>query len=264
MHAILPLNAAMVTSYLSVWLYSSIRISAFFLIAPLFNQELIPSAVKIILAFAISMMLVPYISHSLSLNISIATDRGMLIILNQVIIGVAMGFIFKMTFEILTMAGQMIAIAMQLNLGEIYDPINHSNTNLIGMTYQIFGMLIFIVIGGPLILIGILDKSFLVMPIDGNFIAVGQIHEILKFSSFIFLDSLLLALPVIITLLIVSVGEMIIVRISTSFNIFTVGFFLSISIGLIVLIYCLPPSLKFFQQVIEKTFAFALHWELIK
>ena len=163
----------------------------------------------------------------------------------------------------LNLGGQFIATAMQLNFAQAYSPTDNSQTNVIGSFYQVFGMLIFITLHGPLILFELIHKSFIAMPLCASFISDHQIKALLNFSQCMFVFSLLLALPIMATMLIIDIGMAVISRLSTVFNIFTIGFPVSILVGSFTLIITLPQSLHYFIEILNRIFTFIVHWQMM-
>jgi flagellar biosynthetic protein FliR len=265
MSSLLPINVDEITPIISKCIYSSVRISSFFATIPLFSQLTIPNYFKIILTMLIAFIFSPIISvYSGHAVPEIFSGNGLLSVMQEALIGIGMGVIFKISFEVLNLAGEMIGTSMQLNFAQVYSPTDNSETNILGSFYQIFGMLVFISLHGPIILFILVYKSFVAMPLCAGFINNHQIKLLLDFSQTMFVYSLLLSLPVMITLFIVNIGLMVISRLSTTFNIFTIGFPVAIFTGLCTLIFSLPPSLHSFTEILRKTFEFIMHWQVAK
>ena len=263
MLSILPLDLNAIIPLISVWLFTSIRISSFFISVPIFSHVAIPNYFKIILVLLISFIFTPLISQAIHNVPNILSFIGLLIIIKEIIIGFAMGLIFKILFEILSLVGEMVSTSMQLNFAQVYNPLDNSQGGVLSLFYQVFGMLVFVSIHGPLILISLLYKSYSAMPLGKGFVSHNQIKLLFQFSEKMFFYSLLLALSVMITLFIVNIGLMVISRLSTAFNVFTVGFAVTIYVGLITLIFSLPPCLKTFLDILKHTFQFVIHWQLV-
>lgn len=264
MSSLLPINVDAITPIISKWIYASARISSFFATIPLFSQLTIPNYFKVILTMLIAMIFAPTVTYAGLKIPEIFTGYGLIAISQEVLIGISMGIIFKISFEVLNLAGQIIGTSMQLNFAEVYSPSDGSETNILGSFYQIFGMLIFISMHGPIILMSLLYRSFIAMPMCASLVNNNQIKLLLVFSETMFVFSLLLSLPVVVTLLIINIGMSIMSRLSSTFNIFTVGFPIVIFSGLITLIFSLPQSLENFVEILKHTFDFILRWQMAK
>lgn len=264
MSSILPINLNAITPLISTWLYSTIRISSFFITTPFFSQLAIPNYFKVIMTLAIAFVLSPIIQHNAINMPFIFSGVGLFYVFQEMLIGIAMGVIIKITFEVLNLAGQMVGTSMQLNFAAVYSPADHAQTNVLGSFYQIFGMLIFISMHGPIILLSLLCKSFIAMPMASTVISNFQIKSIIIFSQNMFLFGLLLSLPIMITLMVLNIGMAVISRLSSALNIFTVGFPVVILGGIATLIVSLPPSLHYFAQILKNAIDFILQWQAIK
>lgn len=265
MSSLLPMNVDEITPIISKCIYSSVRISGFFATIPLFSQLSIPNYFKIILTLLIAFIFSPIVTTGMDYTVpEIFSGNGLILIMQEALIGIGMGVIFKISFEVLNLAGEMIGTSMQLNFAQVYSPSDNSETNILGSFYQIFGMLVFISLHGPIILITLVYKSFVAMPMSAGFVNNNQIKLLLDFSQTMFVYSLLLSLPVMITLFIINIGLMIISRLSTTFNIFTIGFPVTIFVGLCTLIFSLPPSLHNFTEILRHTYEIIMHWQVTK
>lgn len=264
MASILPLDLNVITPMLSTWLFTSVRVSSFFISVPIFSHAAIPNYFKIILVFLIALIFTPLISNAVTVVPNILSINGLFVLFQEIIIGFSMGLIFKILFEILSLMGEMVSTSMQLNFAQVYNPLDNSQGGVLSLFYLVFGMLVFISIHGPLILISLLYKSYSAMPLGKSFVTHNQIQLLFQFSEKMFFYSLLLSLSIMITLFIVNVGMTVISRLSTAFNIFTVGFAVTIYVGLLTLIFSLPPSIKTFIGILRHTFEFIIQWQMVK
>jgi flagellar biosynthetic protein FliR len=93
---------------------------------------------------------------------------------------------------------------------------------------------------GHLVLIQILMESFTIFPVDQTF-SLNIIYELLlEWTPLLFMGGLLLALPIIISVLLVNAGLGMITRSAPALNIISVGFPAILMAGIIILILVLP------------------------
>lgn len=263
MSALLPIDLAKIMPFATTWLFATIRISSFFVAAPIFSQTNIPKLAKVLLSMLIGGVLIQHLSPSKPITDAFFSSNGILILIQQIIIGFAMGVILQMTFEVLHLAGHYIATAMQLNFAMGFSPDSHHQENILGNMLFVFGMLVFFTLHGPILLISLIQKSFDIFPISTQLLSIEQIKHIPLFGTKMFAYSLLLALPVMATLLLSNLALAIMTRLSPSMNIFSIGFPVSMLVGFITIIFSLPFVLTHFGDIIHQTIQEILTWQVL-
>jgi len=134
-----------------------------------------------------------------------------------------MGLILQVVVAAVVLAGQSVATAMGLSMANMLDP-NMGSVPVISQFFTIMSTLIFVGFGGHAILLGLITDSFQSLPIGQSLLNQETYGRILRWSSMMFLGSLLMALPVMISLLFINVGLGVVTRAAPSLNIFAVGF----------------------------------------
>jgi flagellar biosynthetic protein FliR len=136
----------------------------------------------------------------------------------------------------------------------LIDP-NVGNVPVISGLFNVLGTLLFLAMGGHLIVFGILLDSFTVFPIGKNLMSQDVYGKMLAWSAMMFLASVLIALPVMMTLLFVNVGLGFVTRAAPSLNIFSVGFPATIAAGFLILIFSLESIVSRMQWVWMQAFS---------
>jgi flagellar biosynthetic protein FliR len=123
---------------------------------------------------------------------------------------------------------------MGLGMANMIDP-NMGNVPVISQFFIICSTLIFMGMGGHVLVISLILESFKSLPI-GQMIAPDMLMAVLlQWSSMLFLGALLLALPIMVSLLFINIGVGVITRAAPALNIFAVGFPAMIMAGLVLL-----------------------------
>lgn len=252
--SLLPVPINKLTPFLSLSFFIFARVSSFFLVAPFFNEVHIPKQVKLLLSFFFTVLIFSQVNNNGFSYQYLFSIKGVVLVIQQVIIGLAIGFILKMTFEILHLSGHFIATSMQLNFAMSFSGPSGHQENILGTVIFIFGLFMFMALNGPLYIILLLVKSFTYFPIKDHFISAAQIKLIPAFTSNMFQYSLLLSLPVLSTLLLSNLSLAIMTRLSPSMNIFSIGFPISMLVGLLTLMFSLPFILMHFGDIVHLSF----------
>ena len=228
----MTLLASEVINAFYTFLWPMIRISALLMTAPVISINAINIRLRILIAFALAVMIYPL--HEWP-TIDPISSSGLFEIFNQIFIGAIMGLMLQVVTAAIVVAGQSIAAAMGLGMANMIDP-NVGNVPVISSFLLILSSLIFIGFGGHVVLLGLLLDSFTVIPIGMTFASTVTLGNLVSWSAMMFLGAVLLALPLMVTMLFINIGVGVITRAAPSLNIFAVGFPAFIFAGFVLLI----------------------------
>ncbi len=214
-----------------VLLWPMIRVSAFLLAAPFFSLRSVTVRIRVLLAALLTLMIYPLVDWPI---IDPYSAAGLREIFNQVLIGTVMGMLLQIVNAALVVGGQAVSGSMGLGMANMVDP-NMGNVPVISQFFIICSTLIFMGIGGHVLVISLILESFRSLPV-GQMLAPDMLMAVLlQWSSMIFLGALLLALPIMVCLLFVNIGVGVITRAAPALNIFAVGFPAMILAGMLLL-----------------------------
>lgn len=226
------------------FLFPFSRLSAFLLASPFYSIESINVRFRIAISAVFTFL---YLSYLEGVSIDPLTSVGFLYILQEIAIGVILGFSLQLVSAAITVGGQAISNAMGLGMANMFDP-NLGNVPVISQFLIILSTLIFLLIDGHLVIIDLIFQSFEQLPIGQPLLILPLLDSLLELTPLVFSGGLLLALPMMISLLLVNIGLGIITRSAPSLNIIAVGFPAILLIGSILLIVALPGVLRLIQD----------------
>ncbi len=233
------------------WVFT--RIAAMFAIAPIIGSRLIPVRIRIVTAFSIS--LVVLVTLPPIPQYELFSYQGLLIMLNQILIGISMGFIVQLVFNAVTLGGEVIAMTMGLGFAQMVDPQSGIQVPVVSQFYVVTSTLLFLAYDGHIILISMIAQSFISLPIQPLGIPAGFVWHLLEWASNLFIGAILLSMPIITGLLITNVTMGVMTRSAPQLNIFAVGFPLTMLIGFILILLTLPAFAPGFAEMLEKSYA---------
>ena len=213
------------------FLWPMLRISALLLAAPVFSLQAVTVRIRVLLALALSVMVYPMFDWPVIDPLSAA---GLLEVLNQLVIGVFMGLMLQIVTAAVVVSGQAISNAMGLSMASLIDP-NLGNVPVIAQFLLVLSTLIFVSLGGHAMLLALVIESFSSLPVGRSLIDQIAYGQLVSWSSMMFLGAVLTALPVMVTLLFISIGLGVVTRAAPSLNIFSVGLPATIVAGFFVL-----------------------------
>lgn len=213
-------------------LWPMLRLSALLIAAPVFSLPALTVRLRIVVALALAIMVYPMYEWP---RIDPLSPQGVLEVFNQIGIGLVMGLILQVVTAAVVVAGQAISNAMGLSMATLIDS-SLGNVPTIAQFLIVMSALIFVGLGGHALLIGLVVESFASLPVGKPLLVAEAWPQLLAWSSMVFLGALLIALPVMVTLLFITIGIGVITRAAPSLNIFSVGLPATIVLGFGVLI----------------------------
>jgi len=239
-------------SIVAAYLWPLFRIAALVSAAPVFGTRVLPMRLKVIFVLALTAAIAP--STPPPPDIEMFSLGGIMAVLQQMLIGVAMGFSLHLVFGAFVFAGQVVALGMGLGFASLNDPSTGVVVPTVSQFYTIMITLLFFTMNGHLIMIGVLAKSFHTMPISASGIEINSLWMLLSWTSNMFSGAVLIALPAIASMLIVNVGFGVMTRASPQLNIFAIGFPVIMAIGFFVILASLPNIPVQFESLIGSGF----------
>ena len=230
------LLAADIVERFYTFLWPMLRISALMMSAPIFSLRALNVRMRVLLAAALTWMVYPLFTWP---ALDPVSGAGMVEVFNQISIGLIMGLSLQVITAAIVLAGQSVSTAMGLSMASLMDP-NLGNVPVISQFLLIFSTLIFVGLGGHAMLLGLVVDSFASMPIGKGLLTAGAWAHFVKWSAMVFLGAVLLALPVMVTMLFINIGVGVVTRAAPSLNIFSLGLPVMVLAGFGVLMVALP------------------------
>jgi flagellar biosynthetic protein FliR len=243
----LSVTTAQLNAWLAAFAWPLARILALFASAPIIGNPGLPVQVKIGLAVLLTVLVAPLLPPPPDIDPASAT--GLLILAQQMLIGLALGFAMQIVFHATEMAGEFIGLQMGLGFATLYDASIPGFIPVLGQFMGVIVSLAFLAIDGHLLLLSGLVGSFDALPVAALSGATG-LRALVEWAGCIFSYALTLSLPLMAALLITNMALGVLTRAAPQLNIFAVGFPLTIMMGMLVLALALP----YFTPVFERLF----------
>lgn len=234
-----------------VFLWPFLRIGAAVGVAPVFGARSVPVRVRLVLALALTVIVVPLMPSAPATDILGA--EGLLVAGQQMLIGLSMGFVLLVVFAAFVLGGQVVAMQMGLGFASLVDPQNGVQTPMVSQFYVLLATLIFLALDGHLTVIQVLVDSFRTMPIDATGIGKAGLWQVVNWGREIFAGAVMIALPSILTLLLVNLSFGVLTRSAPQLNIFAVGFPVIIVSGYVVIMVTLWTALPRVTGFVERS-----------
>lgn len=219
--------------YLSDFLLPLARIAAMFMVMVGIGVKTVPTRIKVGLSVLVTLLVMPILPPS-HFN-ELFSFHMVIVVLQQVLIGVAMGFASVMMLNTFILAGQILAMQTGLGFASIVDPANGQSVPAVGQFYLILATLLFWVFDGHLMMIQMLVHSFTALPIDGTWWPVANFQKLALWGSWMFATALVLSLAPLTAMLVINFSFGVMTRAAPQLNIFTIGFPFTLLAGLVII-----------------------------
>ena len=248
----ISLTSAEVNAWIVAFFFPLARILALLVAAPPFNNDSLSTQVRLLLGLVIAIAIAPALPPIPTMDP--ASGQGLLILTQQMIIGLAMGFSLRLVFSAIDMAGTLISAQMGLGFATAYDPQSASQTSVISEFLGMLGLLTFMSINGHLMVIATLVESFSALPIGSGVLENGTWKNLANAGGLVFSSGVLLSLPIVVALLITNIALGVLGRVAPQLNLMAIGFPVTIVLGFAALLV----GMSYLSSPLQQLFEFGL------
>jgi len=249
----MELSASVLGAWIGSYLYPMFRLGGFFLIAPLFGTQLVSARIRVGLALLVSVLLAPLLPAPPAIDP--LSPAAAVLVAQQLLIGLGLGFVMQLFFQVFVLGAQMIAMQMALGLASMVDPANGISVTVVAQYFLLLLTLVFVATNGHLVMFEVLLESFRFVPVGGTWNAGQASLGIVHWASWMFLSGLLLALPAVTALLVVNLAFGVMTRAAPQLNVFTLGFPVAMVFGLFIIWVSMRGFLPRYDLLAQQAFA---------
>lgn len=249
----ISITEAQLVAWVSPIFWPFLRVLAVFTTAPVFSSRAFPMRAKIALAFFVALATQASLPDMPLIGFNDPAALGAVI--QQVGIGLAIGFVVRLVFSAVELAGEVVGFQMGLNFAAFFDPTLNAQSSAVARFFGQMTALLFVVMNGHLMVLAAVIRSFKSFPVDQNFLeALGRM-QLYQLGSDLFASALWIALPMVGMLMFANLALGIISRVAPQMNIFAVGFPITLVVGLVGIAVTLPmldqPFIALMGRAIE-------------
>jgi flagellar biosynthetic protein FliR len=246
----LTFTEAQILAWVSPLLWPFIRVLALFGTLPVFAQRSVPMRVRVALAFLIAFC--AQASLPAMPVIALDSSTAFLVVLQQLVIGLSLGFAVRIVFAAVEFAGELVGLQMGLNFAGFFDPATGGQTTAVSRFFGVTVSWLFIVTGGHLLVIAGVVQSFQAFPVGPEPFDFLRRVQPQVWGGEVFRVGLWIALPLVGMLLFTNLVLGIVTRVAQQLNIFAVGFPITLGVGLVGVLMTLPMMQVPFTMALER------------
>lgn len=250
----IALTEAQILDWITPLLWTFLRTLAMFSSLPVLGTRTVPARVRVGLAAFIA--LAAQASLPVPPAVPLDSPLAFMLVLQQLVIGLALGFSVRVVFAAVEFAGEVIGLKMGLNFAGFFDPVSATSATA---TSRFFGTTVawlFVVSGGHLLVIAAVAQSFVAFPVGPEPLAFVRDLAPQRWGAEIFSLGLWISLPLVAMLLMVNLVLGLISRVAPQINVFSVGFPVTLGMGLLGLLLTLPSLQQPFTMALERMLSF--------
>ncbi|PCI23296.1 MAG: flagellar biosynthetic protein FliR [SAR324 cluster bacterium] len=229
-----------------------LRVSGIFLTAPIISADTIPPSVRIYLALICALIIFHVVPQNLALD-RLNTADYLLLVIRELMIGLLLGVVPKIMFASIDFAGTVIGFQMGFSIANVVDPQTEVQVSIIAAFEGVLATLLFVVLDGHHIFFEVLALSYQKVALGGFVFSPNKIDFLSRLMADLFIIGLQLGAPLIVALLFANVILGFMARSIPQMNIFVVGFPFTIGLGLILLWFGMPYTVRAMVQLFGTT-----------
>lgn len=247
----LSVTSAQLDAWIAALMFPLARILGLVTAAPFFSSRMVPQRVRLAVGLALAMAVVPALPPMPPVPAS--SMEALLILVLQAFIGIAMGFMMRLVFAAVDVAGEIMGLQMGLSFAVFFSPQTGGQTSVIAEFVGLIALLVFVGMNGHLMLVNVAVASFEWLPV-GRMPAAEGWKLLASYAAVLFSSALLLALPMVAAMLITNTALGVLTRAAPQLNLFAIGFPITLSVGLTVLLLGLNTFAPVLQSLFERGF----------
>lgn len=228
------------------------RTSGIMISVPMFSSSQMPTQIKVLLAIALALLAYPVVMVTLPARVTLS--QAAVGCVGELMIGEIIGLGIGVVFFGASMAGNIVSHQAGLTFGEVVNPVFDSETTVIDQLWFFAALMVFLALGGHLILMKVVLDSFHQVPPMSAWADESLAEHIAAILQCLFETALRLAGPTIVALLLALLALGVLSRTMPQFNLMNVGFSFKIALAMFVTALSMSSADDFLVQTIQDSF----------
>ncbi|QUM79755.1 flagellar type III secretion system protein FliR [Moritella sp. 5] len=241
--------SADIMTFMASYIWPFARLSGMVMVMIVSGAKTTPPMIRLFYCLALTAMVAPVLPPMP--NVELFSLGSFMIILQQSLIGIAIGFVTVMLIQTFVIAGQIIAMQTSLGFAAMADPASGQTSPVIGQIYILLGTLVYLSVNGHLFMIETVVKSFETLPVSASGLMAVQYYEIAGWMSVMIAAALSMSLSAVVAMLVINFSFGVMTKAAPQLNVFSLGF----AVGMVAGLFIIYLSLKSFM------FHFNAQWQ---
>ncbi|MEG3079923.1 flagellar biosynthetic protein FliR [Halomonas sp. 5021] len=241
---------AQLQAWLVAFIWPFARITAFMAASPLWGHSSVPNQAKVGLAAVVAVVIAPILPPMPDVPLMSWSGAGIMV--EQILIGIAIGLVMHIVFAVVQAAGEFIGLQMGLAFASFFDAASGTNIMVLSRILYMVTLLMFLALNGHLMVLETLVMSFQSLPIGIGTLNPNAFELMARYAGTIFASGMLLALPLVGSLLVINLALGILNRSAPQLTVFNIGFPTSLTVGLLLMMVLMTDLERFLQRIFSQ------------
>jgi len=238
-------------NYIVGFLLLFFRFAALFIAVPIFSHKNIPMTMKAAMAFFFTIV---FYSSMPPLQIAITLPSIVLAILSEFMLGLVVGVVLQLAYNVITFAGGIISFMMGFSMASAIDPQTGVSMPIISQFLSLISLMVLLSLNLHHWVILFVDSSLQAVPLGGFLMSENIFHYIIKATSNMLLVGLMIAFPIIALSWLADVIFGMLMKTMPQFNLLVIGFPIKITVAFVVLIATFASTMLILKGEMQDAF----------
>ena len=218
-----------------------LRMLSFVVSSAIFGSQTLTVHLKVLLGIVFTIAVYqPIATNETLVRINDLQDNLILLSAREVVLGLILGFVTRLFFFAVSMAGEIVSVAVGLGQAQVFNPTIGSMGNAMEQFYSVLATLVFLSMDGHHMMIKGAIDSFTTSPVAQLTFQYASFAElVLKMQSF-FIIGIKMAAPVLISMIIIQLGMALLSRVVPQINVMVTSSAVTLLAGYVILFVSLP------------------------
>jgi len=227
------------------------RFAALFVATPIFSHKNIPIKIKASMAFFFTVV---FYNSMPPLTISIDIPSIVVAILSELLLGLAVGIVLQLAYNVITFAGGQISYMMGFSMASAIDPQTGVSMPIVSQFLSLLALMILLALNLHHWMLLFIDSSLKTVPLGGFILNPNMFHYIIHAASHMFLVGFIIAFPIIALSWLNDVIFGMLMKTMPQFNILVIGFPIKITISFAVIIAIVTTTMLIVKGQMKEAF----------
>lgn len=214
------------------WLLVFMRVTAFLLVLPFFSAVNFPATMRVAIGALTALLLAPLLPPFPLGKLSLFSLIGVMI--QEVSIGLLLGFVSRMVFYAVDLAGNVVSTEMGLNLAALFNPLTRQSEQAPGLILFFLAAVVMLTLDLHHWMLAGFERTYSVLPIGQVHLNAALFETVVKHTSLIFVVALQISAPVMAVSFVITLVFAILSRAVPQMNVFAESFGFRVAGGLVV------------------------------
>lgn len=223
------------TVYLLIWA----RLMGIVFLFPFFSWRGIPFAIRLWLSLVLAVLLFFAMDGGPALIIRDSIEMALLLV-KEVLTGLALGYLTLLFFSVFLNAGQMVDLKSGLMLSGVFDPQFGSQVTFMGHFYYLLALTFYLTLNGHHYFLHALAGSYRMIPLGSGLFTRELTGGLVRLFADMFTLAFQIVAPVVVILLIMDMALGLIAKTVPQVHVFIEGLPLKVAMSLLILALMVP------------------------